>query len=444
MYEQPNRFGQELRRLRSSAGLTLTRLAAEVHYSKGQLSKVERGLKSPSPALARLCDAALDAGGALSVLAPVRSAAARDRTAVADRNGITGDSRADDAADGVAGSEVWSMSQEPTEAGSIRAVGRRQVMTAGAASFLGLGLAYPGTHTSLPTPGNGDAALVEVSRTLFEQFRRLGQAAGPETVLPALTAQAHALHELAARAGSRTGGTLLALASRYAEYAGWMAQEAGDNQAALRWTDGAVKMASATGDETLAAYALVRRALITLYGDDAAQTVQLARQAQDGRLPPRIRGLAAQREAQGHALAGDYDACMHGLDRAREMFAKGSSESGAPVFGTTHVPDPAAMTTGWCLYDLGRPRKAAEVLGRELAGVPAHALRTRARYGMRQALAYAASGEVEHACALAAPLLSSVHHVTSATVATDVRRLARTLSRFPRNSAVQALAPLLV
>jgi transcriptional regulator with XRE-family HTH domain len=55
-------FGEDLRRRRLEAGLTLTCLARLVHYSKGQLSKVERGIKMPSRDLARLCDVALDAG----------------------------------------------------------------------------------------------------------------------------------------------------------------------------------------------------------------------------------------------------------------------------------------------------------------------------------------------------------------------------------------------
>ncbi|MFI0904289.1 helix-turn-helix domain-containing protein [Streptomyces sioyaensis] len=37
-------FGEELRKRRLDAGLSLTALSAAVHYSKAQLSKVERGM----------------------------------------------------------------------------------------------------------------------------------------------------------------------------------------------------------------------------------------------------------------------------------------------------------------------------------------------------------------------------------------------------------------
>lgn len=99
-------------------------------------------------------------------------------------------------------------------------------------------------------------------------------------------------------------------------------QESGNERAALWWTQRAVDLASAGGDRHLAGYALVRRALVTLYHDDAKETIALARQAQDNSLPPRIRGLAAQREAQGHAIAGDRDACLRTLDRARDLLAR--------------------------------------------------------------------------------------------------------------------------
>jgi tetratricopeptide (TPR) repeat protein/transcriptional regulator with XRE-family HTH domain len=63
-------FGAELRRLRRAAGLSLTDLADRVHYSKGYLSKVETGLTKPNAALATLCEAELDAAGALAALLP--------------------------------------------------------------------------------------------------------------------------------------------------------------------------------------------------------------------------------------------------------------------------------------------------------------------------------------------------------------------------------------
>ncbi|MEU6932559.1 helix-turn-helix transcriptional regulator [Streptomyces sp. NPDC046374] len=420
------KFGPELRRRRLAAGMTLDGLAARVHYSKGQLSKVETGRQQPTPELARLCDGAVGAGGELAALVPYGPGVPRPS--------------------------------------------RRLVMAAGAASALALGVPLAGAAEAVPHAGPTGAGgrtdptamtyaagtvdpaamadavggpLLDGVRALFGEFRRLGQTAPATLVLPSLAAQARTLPSLARTSGSRTAQGLYVLASRYAEFTGWMAQESGDDGSALAWTDAAVRLAEAAGDRDLAAYALVRRGLITLYGGDAKATVELVQGAQAGRLPARVRGLAAQREAQGHALGGDRDACLRALDRARTLLDRAATAGpdGLPVVGTTHVGDPVSMTTGWCLLDLGLPRQAAEALDREVALIPEHALRTRVRYGARRALAHAVAGEVDHACAIALPLLAGGEALASATIRVDLHRLSRVLARHHRNAAVRALSP---
>ncbi|MFB6693405.1 helix-turn-helix domain-containing protein [Streptomyces virginiae] len=399
----PLGFGPELRRLRQEAGLTLTEFSAALNYDKGHLSKVERGERSASLDLARRCDAFLGANGELQRLAV----------------------RPDAGSEAAAASSPWL-------------VGRREVLVAGTGALIDLGLSLGGPSHPASDP------LLPSLRAQFELLRKLGQSTAPGVLLPLLQAQTRMVVSLASDAPSATRTAALLLASRFAEFTGWMAQEAGDSNTALGWTGEAVQLAHAGGDPHLGSYALVRRALVTLYDGDAAATITLARRAQGSELPPRIRGLAAQREAQGHALVGDEHACLSSLEEAHELLDSDGARSGTePVIGTTHVSDPAAMTTGWCLYDLGRPAAAAEALDRECRRLPAQALRTRTRYGFRRALALAASGEVEHACSVAGELLTVMPAVPSATVNSDVRRLARELSRFQSSPTVRDLQPAL-
>ncbi len=63
-------FGQELRRLRGAAGLSLRGLARQVHYDPGYVSKVENGAKKPTGELAAACDNTLETGGVLAHLVP--------------------------------------------------------------------------------------------------------------------------------------------------------------------------------------------------------------------------------------------------------------------------------------------------------------------------------------------------------------------------------------
>ncbi|MDJ1132388.1 helix-turn-helix domain-containing protein [Streptomyces iconiensis] len=427
MPQQPTRFGPELRRRRLAAQLSLTRLGQLVHYSKSQLSKVERGLKPPSPELARLCDTTLDAAGALTSLAPTRPAPAAPALPTPTDPALPAEPDE---------GEVWLMHLSSDGPSWFQPVARRTLMAAGGATAVTFTL---GAAPREAAPQEC-ASLLATARSLFDHYRTLGQSAGGDVILPALVAQTHSLRRIALRAGPRTRDDLLSLASRYAEYVGWLVQETGDDRGALWWTDRAVELAEAGGDRDLAAYALVRRALVTLYRDEAAQTIELAAHAQSFAAPARVRGLAAQREAQGHALAGDYDACMSCLDRARELLGHAAEDDGSPMIGTTTLPDPVAMITGWCLHDLGRPREAAEILDHETGRLPAHALRSQTRYGLRRALAHAAAGEIDHACALLMALAPATDTLASATLSADLRRLSRTLSRRP-TPTTRSLAP---
>ncbi|MGP3770958.1 helix-turn-helix domain-containing protein [Streptomyces sp. SDT5-1] len=396
MLERASAFGVELRRLRMAAGLSLADFASAVHYSKGQISKVETGHKRATIEFAQLCDAVLGTGGRLVALVPLGTPPSR-----------------------------------------------RGVMTVGAASFLALGSAprSAAVHDSVAAA----TSLPEIAHSLLAHYRRMGQVAPPTALLSPLAEQTRSFATLASDASSRTGQALYRAAARFAEYTGWMAQEAGDDDAALRWTTDAVELSAAGGDHDLAAYARVRRALITYYRGEAAETVSLVEPARNGRLPPRIRGLAAQRAAQGHALSGDYDACMRDLDTARALLSIDATAVADPargaLLGTSHLTDPASMTTGWCLVDLGRPRAAAHVLDRELLKVPASALRTQARYSTRRALAHALAGDIDTACEHTAALLPTLGTVASATVSLDVRRLNRTLARYHQHPAYRAIAP---
>lgn len=410
MGEENVSFGAELRRLRTEAGWSLAALAEAVHYSKSHLSKVETGRKSPSADLARACDTALGAEGRLAALVRGR----RPTT----RSGASG----------------------PPLPAAGPPLSPPHAFALGAGALLGLG-----PSGKEPPAFLGSADVLTAFRSMFDQARVLGQRTGPTLVLPTVAAQAHALTRLARGAKPKLAVPALLLASRFAEYGGWLAQEAGNSHGALWWTKHAVDLAAQAGDQEMRAQALIRRACVAMYAHDGLHTVALAQQAYAISPSPRLRAMASEREAQGHALTGDYDQCRRALDRAEKEAAHETAEpSDRPLLGSSTVPNRLAVVTGWCMYDLGRPAEAAEILDRELSAIPHTAVRARVRFGMRRALAHAAAGNLERACTLAHGLLEKFAAVDSATVAHDVRQLARTLSRWHNDPAVRNLNPRLV
>ncbi|MGW6932231.1 helix-turn-helix domain-containing protein [Lentzea sp. NPDC054927] len=342
-------FGQEVRRLRSERGYSLTRMTGLVPYSKGHLSKIENGQVHPNPEMARIFDDALQAEGRLIELtdAPVRP--------------------------------------------------------------------IPSDHTTLLT-----------YNAMFEQHRALGHRLSAEVVLlGGLRHQADILSSMARSADDPgLGRGLWLLSARYAEYAGWMEQERGDDASAAELTKRAVQYAVKGGDLELEAWALVRAAEFAMYRGDAHATVSFARRAGKSRSPA-VKAGAAHREALGYALAGVEDRCEDALDRA----ARWQQAAGESPYGTTSVLDQVAMARAWAFHDLGRHAEAAAIMDTQVPLIAPGALRARTRFGLRRALAHAEAGDVDHACELVAALLDDIRQVRSATVHIDLTSFSKLLFR---------------
>jgi len=415
-------FGAELRRRRQEAGLSLSELATLVQYSKSHLSKVERG-KRPSLQLARACDRALDAQGALESLVSAEGTNAWPPASAAD-----------------GWIAPWTLHLSVDRGNDFL-------------SFRPKALTDPTDRAAMMTwrlpeicgkEGSYSFALPNF-RDLYDECRAMGQSLGPSIVTPILVTATHALRTIATSSHPTDRITALRLAARFAEYAGWMSQEGGDDSAAMWWTGQAVELAAVGEDHDLVAYSLIRRAELALYAGDSCSTIELAQCATQRSGNPRVLGLAAQREAQGYALQGRDAACRSALDRAASLMstaaADGPAESdGSPVLGSLHMSDPTGFVSGWCLLDLGRSREAVKTLDAGLDSVPETARRARARHGARLALALADCGELEHACAVTELVTASLPLVDSATIRSELRRLNHALRRWHRDPRVRSAA----
>src|SRR6266508_3749747 len=200
-------FGPRLRALRTAKGLSLSAFARELFYSKGHVSRVETGAQAPSVEFARRCDALLEAGGALAALVP----AAEPESPV--------EVNPDHDDDG-----AWMMLMEADGGSSFGVLGRRDLMLGGI-SMLAVGTT--GFRRSGGPAGDTGGNLLAYRRML-DAARELGQVAPPERVLPIVVGQAHALRTVSSDARGREALDIARLSARTAEFAGWMAQEAGD------------------------------------------------------------------------------------------------------------------------------------------------------------------------------------------------------------------------
>lgn len=388
-------FGDHMRLWRLTIGMSLRELARRTHYNPGYLSKIENGKRPVTVPLARHIDGALSANGRLSALVPRVT-----------RN--TGDT------------------PPPSEIG----------LTVGTSELLA-GIMLPHRDGAEP------CVAVHIADQYAEQLallRRTGQNVGPGTMLHALRGQLLAIGSLIAATDIQEQPSLIWIAARYADYAGWMAQEAGHDATALRLIERAVQLAKEVGDPEMAAHATVREALVTLYRNDADLTITLARRAQ--RLAadlPRVRGAAALREGQGHALAGNELRFRDAMERAQLAYAEAGDDASVVPLGSSILRDPVTAATGWSLSDLGRHGEGAVLLETELRSIPRSAARAYLRYAVRCALQHAMSGELGRACDLAEGMVADIRAIDSATIRRDVVDLVKTLSRRRGEPRIQPL-----
>jgi transcriptional regulator with XRE-family HTH domain len=387
-------FGQELRRRRLERDLSLSQLSALVHYTKGHLSKIENGGKRPGRDLARRLDQVLCARGELARLLPEVSA-----TFAADEP------------------EAW--------------VPRLPAIPARHPDAVGLPLSIGG-------------AAFDAYAALLLDLRVLGQRTRPADVLTVGAPFVETLCKIAQLSDSNDRAAALHLASRYAEYLGWMAQENTDDNGAVWWIRRAMALAGRAGDVTMTGYAHIRMAELAIYRDDAVGVLRYAGYALNQASDNRTRAVAYQRIAQGHAIRNEEADCRRALDQstaAGDRRDERDATTGVPPLGGTTMPNPAAFVRGWCMLDLARTAEAIEALQPQFAQIAEKAVRVRARCGARLALALASAGELDQACEVAEPTIAATQEADSATARSDLRSLARQLRRWGNDPHVRRIQP---
>lgn len=234
-----------------------------------------------------------------------------------------------------------------------------------------------------------ESTLLDALQGTLDQYIVIDNLLGPRAELPAVPRQAAFLQGLLA-GGGRDQASLLPAAARFAEFTGWLYQDAGFPAMAMRWTDQALELAELTDDAYLVSYIWMRKSNI---GTDAGQSRVALRFANvamlnASHLAPRLRAVAFRQEAQAQALAGDADACARALDNAREEASRGDDEA---VIAQYCTPSYVEMEAAHCWIELSRPERALTALHQGLSSWQPNFRRDLGLCLARLALAYAQS-----------------------------------------------------
>jgi transcriptional regulator with XRE-family HTH domain len=298
-----------------------------------------------------------------------------------------------------------------------------------------------------PVPRRLDPEAIRRLRTILMEYVTIDNLLGPAHLLDLVALHLNFIGELLTLASGQVRVELFTVGAWYAEFAGWLHQDAGNPQAATYWTDRALSWVRAADDPLRVSYVLMRKSNQASGLGDAGRTLDLARAALRGqdRLAPRVRALALRQEARGHALSGNPTACARALDAAQEQAAAplehGDDERALAGYCTPSYIDGEAAD---CWMLLGQPRKAVAILEHGLAAWPAPYQRDLGLNLARLAVAHAADREPEQACAVGQEAAGIVSNTWSARATTELRRLPTLLAAWPDLAAVAELRETLV
>ncbi|MFC6883604.1 MULTISPECIES: helix-turn-helix domain-containing protein [Actinomadura] len=373
-------FGRELRRLMVERGVGVRALSRRVPCNPGYLSKLRQDQQTPSDAMARRLEAALDAEGSLVPL---------------------------------------------TEPSSARRRGERPVDLFG---------------VDLPDV-NGrpvDAAYVESIRETSQALVRLDTVHGGNDVLPlALRAFRVANRKLGSGAYERPiERDLIAATGEIAEVAAWLAFDADRQEVSRQVIHEALMLSRAAGDRDMELFELTHMAMQSVHLHRPAEAVRLTADVVDGRRPsPRVTALFDIRRGRALAQLGDKRRALDALGRARATLKDGITAADSPW--TWWITDAEVLWhTGMAHAELGEWGAAVPLL-RETAD--RRAAYQRARYNdlvhLLNALVHVADWrEAEPVLGEVAAQVGEVGSTRTANL------LARTVGRIARTDAPSTVA----
>ncbi|MGH8951613.1 MAG: hypothetical protein ACRDX9_09325 [Acidimicrobiia bacterium] len=271
------------------------------------------------------------------------------------------------------------------------------------------------------------------------QHARMDNVSGPAFVIATSCLQLKQLEKLASGDGD---GEVLRMASRFAEFNGWLLQDSGQNGHALRVTERAIDLAEALGDSELTTYNLMRKSnILTAMHDMTSNPVVIARKAVDlaKRDAPDLLPVCLRQQALTDSGLGDEKATKIALDNALNIAASSKvneNNSLASYCTTSYIQMEAAL----CLLALRRPAEAVKACEDALGDWPPELVRDESLCLARLAVSYCELRQVDEACDAGHRAINLVYVAPSARTIHMLHIAAHKLQPFARNRRVREFA----
>lgn len=245
-------------------------------------------------------------------------------------------------------------------------------------------------------PRRVDSATLDALGELLAVQRRLEDSAGAAAVVPMVRPQMQSVRTLVRESRGALRPRVLSVASQWAQFAGWLNAAIDNPRTAKKRYAEAGEWAAEAGDQDMIATALSMRGHLAWQARQPGPLMELSAAARACQASPGIRALAAQQEAQGHALAGQAVEADRLLGEAAELAQATSTRPSWIYFHNDAYLD---MQRGLAHLFLGRAESAADLLADGLGRLPAESRRAEwaATYLVYLAEAYRSLGEFDAA-----------------------------------------------
>jgi transcriptional regulator with XRE-family HTH domain len=288
-----------------------------------------------------------------------------------------------------------------------------------------------------PVLGQPSAELVISLRGVLDEYARTDNAVGPGHLIGLAGQHVVELEQLALEARGSLRGEILALCSRFAEFAGWLCQDAGDLLDAERWTDRALDFIAGADDADARAYLLMRKSGIAAERRDPVRAVTLAEAAvgrDPGSLTHQMRALIARQLAIAQAVSSNAVES----DRASEAAVELISANGVITPDELAYCTPAyvLMETGAAAARLRSYDVAADRLSEAVSSWPDGFRRDHGLALARLALVEAARGNIDAACELGRQAVDLAAVAASARTQAVLKGLDKRLAPHRRSTVV--------
>lgn len=240
---------------------------------------------------------------------------------------------------------------------------------------------------------------------LIRRYAVIDNLTGPRQVLRPVSSHLRHVVQLLPNAVGSGRDELLRAATRTAELLGWLFQDAGDLQSAMRLTDRALRYSHELGDRHYQAYILMRQSTMATDGGDAQRALALCAAALRDRsqLTPQMIAVVLRQRASAEALRNNAAQVMANIDQARTVLADAPDDPEHPSADLTSYVTPGYldMEAAACLVQLGRGDRAVDTIERALSVWQPEFRRELGLCLARASVAYTAVEDIEQAQAAA-------------------------------------------